>query len=144
MEHRWGKRIPVELPLRIDARPNSIVAAVARNVSLSGAYVETAARLLLFARLNVELEWVYWSRAEPYRIPAYAVRSDAGGVALEWCDFAPAPIRAMIAAEAERARGGCRSPEAFDSFPHGTAVARALVSARPPSPTTAERQFAVP
>ena len=37
----------------------------------------------------MELEWIYWKRAEHYRIPAHVVRADENGLGLEWCEFAP-------------------------------------------------------
>ena len=70
-----------------------------RNASLSGGYMKTAAIVRLGTQLHVELEWIYWNRAEHSRMPAYVVRSDENGVALEWCDFAPGWIALLISTQ---------------------------------------------
>jgi hypothetical protein len=89
MEHRWGERTLLDQPVRLDARPRLIAVGRLRNASLSGGYVETAGIMPLGIRLHVELEWIYWKRAEHCRIPAHVVRADENGLALEWCEFAP-------------------------------------------------------
>jgi hypothetical protein len=96
MEHRWGQRIPLGHLVRLDARPACMAFGVLRDASLSGGYVETAANVPVQARLHLELEWIYWSRAERCRIAAYVVRVDEHGIAVEWCDFAPASIGLLI------------------------------------------------
>jgi hypothetical protein len=36
------------------------------------------------------------SRAEPYRVSGYVARVDDGGLGVEWCEFAPPAIRALL------------------------------------------------
>lgn len=102
MEHRWGERIDLDLQVRLDARPGALATGQLRNVSLSGAYVRTAARIPPLTRLYLELERQCRSRGEPNRIPAYVSRADGQGVALEWCEFAPAAIHGLLADAAVR------------------------------------------
>jgi len=105
MEHRWGERVLMDQPARLDARPNLIAVGRLRNASLSGGYVETGASVPLGTRLHVELEWIYWSRTEQCRVPAYVVRSDENGLGLEWCDFAPRWIALVITAHSPTSYG---------------------------------------
>jgi hypothetical protein len=112
MEHRWGERVLLDHPARLDGRPNLIALGRLRNASLSGGYVETGAIVPLGIRLHLALEWIYWDRAEDYRVPAYVVRSDEKGLGLEWCDFAPRCIALLIThspTHCARYRPGCLS-----------------------------------
>lgn len=96
MEHRWGTRHSIGLPVRLDARPRVLAFARLLNASSSGAYVETRAAPPLMACVHVELDWGSFHRDEPHRIPAYVVRTDSAGIGLEWCDFAPMAILELI------------------------------------------------
>ena len=96
MEHRWGKRHAIDLPVRLDARPHVLALARLSDASSSGAYLKTRAAPPPMTRVHVELKLGSFRREEPYRIPAYVVRADDTGVGLEWCEFAPAPILALI------------------------------------------------
>jgi hypothetical protein len=105
MEHRWGERALLDQPVRLDARPGLIAVGRLRNASLSGGYVETAAIVPLGTRLHVELEWIYWKRAEHFRIPAYVVRADENGFGLEWCEFAPGWVTVLMSADSPTSCG---------------------------------------
>jgi len=48
----------------------------------------------MLSQVWVELNWD--RRNDSNRIAAYVVRTDQGGVGLEWCDFAPRAILALI------------------------------------------------
>ncbi len=113
MEHRWGVRHSIELPVRLDARPNRLTFGRLLNASSSGAYIETDAAPPLFSRVCVELEWGVFHRTESRRLAAYVVRHEEGGIGLEWQEFAPAAILELIerglaqdARERQRIRAG--------------------------------------
>ncbi|GEM_PF-817564 len=108
MEHRWGTRHPLDIVVRLNARPHLLAIGRLRDASSSGAYVETPAAPPLMSRIYVELDWGDFRRAEPSRIAAYVVRDDGAGIGLEWCDFAPLPIVALIEDKPERARSESR------------------------------------
>jgi PilZ domain len=98
MEHRWGERARVDVPVRLDAGPHSLVSGIIRNVSLSGAYLETRADLSPWTPVFVELPCGLLGRGEPPdRIRAYVIRRDRTGLALEWSEFAPEIVRTLIA-----------------------------------------------
>lgn len=94
MEHRWGGRHLLDLSVRLDGRPLLLTFARLKNASSSGAYVETRIALPMLSRVWIELDWD--RRDDSKRIAAYVVRTDQGGVGLEWCDFAPHAILALI------------------------------------------------
>ncbi len=97
MEHRWGERISVYVPVRLDARPRALAPGCIRNASLSGAYIETSARLPPGTLLAVELERLRLESHERCGLRACLVRQDARGIAVEWSEFAPGLIRALLA-----------------------------------------------
>ena len=90
MEHRWGSRKEISLPValhRPDAEP---VRARIENLSLSGAKLWTSAPLPRFARWEV--------RIGEHVVPAWIVRRIDHGVGVEWCDFAPPLIATILRA----------------------------------------------
>ena len=96
MERRWGRRL--EIGGRVQLRGvDGAVEGQLRNLSISGAFIETRLSLLPSTRLTVEWDVKWYGRTESCRIAAYVVRSDPSGIAVEWCDVAPQWIVAMLA-----------------------------------------------
>lgn len=97
MEHRWGFRNLLDMSVSLEGFPNLLALARLRNVSSSGAYIETGAAPPLDSRVLVELG----CRADPgggrCRVPAYVIRRDERGIGVEWCEFAPQPVLTLIA-----------------------------------------------
>jgi hypothetical protein len=91
MEHRWGTRRLCKARVQVSggrllSGPGSL-----RDISMSGAFLETALALPLFAELEIDvLRRDGSSRALGF--PAVVVRQDAGGVGIEWCDPNPGAI----------------------------------------------------
>ncbi len=97
MEHRWGVRHSLDVFVRLEGPPDSVMFARLRNVSSSGAYVETQAAPALDSRVLLELgRRPAGARDGRCRVPAYVVRRDERGIGVEWCEFAPQPILALI------------------------------------------------
>lgn len=97
MEHRWGVRLPIRLPVQIGADVSRLSRATMRDVSLSGAYIKTAPTSISRSPLLVRLDLHRLSAVEPLVMRAFTVRRDAAGIGVEWCEFAPDPIRALLA-----------------------------------------------
>jgi len=91
MDHRWGPRRACRAQVNVSARGGITGSGRLRDVSLSGAFLETAASLPLFAQLAISLVSADGS-AHPLDFPAVVVRQDAGGVGIEWCDPNPGSI----------------------------------------------------
>ena len=81
MEHRWGNRVPVRLDVRLVCRPLAIGTGNVRDVSVSGAFIETDLELPILAHVRVQ--------ASDFDIAAHVVRVDSNGVGVEWCALAP-------------------------------------------------------
>jgi hypothetical protein len=86
MEHRWGNRVAIDLPVRISAA-GLAGTGILRNLSASGAFIETALPLALLTKVRVQTP----RTASRRRTDAwgFVVRQDAPGVGIEWCEIAP-------------------------------------------------------
>jgi len=96
MEHRWGQRVGVDLPVRIAADPFPQRAGRLANLSASGAFIRTDAELRLLVRVVVVIETQPDSRREAPTIPGYVARKLGDGVGIAWCEFAPLEITRIL------------------------------------------------
>jgi hypothetical protein len=92
MEHRWGTRMELHVPAELWTADGVSTHASVRNASLSGAYLETPARVPLLSRVAIrplarEADW----------LDACVVRVEDGGIALEWLDPGLHSISALLA-----------------------------------------------
>lgn len=97
MEHRWGRRISVKIPVRLIPESEEPVIGETENVSISGALVQTTRSVRLWARLQVEVALPY-SEGLPERVAAHVIRKIRDGAAIEWCDLAPRAVRILLLA----------------------------------------------
>ena len=84
MEHRWGERIRLNLPVRLLSADFTCEGCVLRNASTSGAFIETEERFSVLKPVEVELP-------DGSLVPAYVVRRTARGVGVEWSE----PVEAI-------------------------------------------------
>lgn len=98
MEHRWGQRVAVHMAVRLEAHEPA--ANWLRDVSSSGAFVETMRHCPMYSLLHLEL--TVCGRAQT--VWAYVVRVCEDGIGIEWCNFAPPGIRRLLSAPADDAR----------------------------------------
>lgn len=89
MEHRCGDRRPTNLGVRLILPPREVLLGRIRDLSLSGAFVQTWRELPPMTRVLVELRAAQARKATRRRIEAFVVRNGATGVGIEWADFAP-------------------------------------------------------
>jgi hypothetical protein len=87
MEHRWGERLTIDVPVKLRSGCTPALAGYMCQVSISGALVATAAVMPLASRIEVELAGC--------DVPAWVVRREEGYLAVEWCELAPAPVLAL-------------------------------------------------
>jgi hypothetical protein len=102
MEHRWGNRVAVDLPVRLYATGLS-GSGILKNLSASGAYIETALPIAPLTTLRVEIPGGLDPRAKGSDAWGFAVRQDIQGVGVAWCDFAPLHAEDLQAARHSRA-----------------------------------------
>lgn len=105
MEHRWGQRINLDLGARLKCLPASLGFGRLRDVSLSGAFLETSLELQVCSRVDVTIEWVAsngWRVREV--LQGHVVRVDHDGVGIEWTELAPPGVCALLTDMAGLAR----------------------------------------
>jgi hypothetical protein len=76
MEHRWGARVTVDMPVRVRCRSGKFVDAHLVNISRSGALIHTEMTLARFAPVEIELQGC--------SVLSYVVRLLSDGVGVEW------------------------------------------------------------
>lgn len=83
MEHRWGQREDVSIPVRLrwHQRYGAATGEIS-NISQSGAWIETNAELPLLAPLDVDMLTAGGRGA----VAAYVVRKSSGGCGIEWSE----------------------------------------------------------
>ncbi len=103
MEHRWGERVAVDIPIRIGAPLFSAKRGRLTNVSLSGGFIKTQFAMRVLSRLHVVMEVPRRPKSDAVTIMAYVARKSEEGIGVEWCDFAPNAVAELIrTATAER------------------------------------------
>jgi hypothetical protein len=91
MEHRWGERLEVALPVRIRAPYGLVGSGLVTNFSVSGAFIATTLPVASLARVKVSFR--FGRRAARIMqlgsstFAAQVVRHNAAGFAVEWCEI---------------------------------------------------------
>jgi hypothetical protein len=91
MEHRYGVRRPCKLRVLVSTSGGMAGTGRLRNISMSGAFIETPLPLPMYAQLRVAALHGDGS-SHLLEFPAVVVRHDADGVGVEWGDATPARI----------------------------------------------------
>ncbi len=102
MEHRWGHRHEISRPVHLGT--GSGIAARGRicNVSISGAFVVAPLPVSLFSYVEVQFTAMLNGKRTFTCVEGQVVRKDATGFGVEWCEFAPEAVRALVAVPAFR------------------------------------------
>jgi hypothetical protein len=96
MEHRWGERIRVYIPVRLAEAALSRPLARIVNLSLSGACIEADHALRPLSRIAVILDSPFKPDGDTSPITAYVTRSSKNGAGVEWCEYAPLVITQLM------------------------------------------------
>ena len=88
MEHRWGRRQSTNLFVRFFASSGATGIGCVLNISSTGAFLATTARLRPLSLVYLEPAGATFWQIQSRRIAASVVREDASGVGLEWCEAA--------------------------------------------------------
>lgn len=96
MEKRWTVRTAVRLNVDLHYRDLEVVNCRARDISLSGAYIEVEE---LQPSVDLPLELIFKfgevGHYTKYRVPAKVMRSDGAGVGVMFKDIETASFRAL-------------------------------------------------
>lgn len=106
MEHRWGHRIAVDLPIRIAAADASLwKTGRLTNVSITGALIRSDSRFRLLSLVSVVIDSRTVNNSDSRRIAGYVARIDHHGIGLEWVErAAPAVVDLVRVSSSQRAR----------------------------------------
>jgi hypothetical protein len=96
MEHRWGHRREVSRAVHIGTRSGSVAQGRIANVSISGAYVVSPHPVSLFSYVQLQFTAMLHGKRTTTAIEGQVVRKDASGFGVEWSEFAPEPVRALM------------------------------------------------
>ena len=94
--HRWGRRVCLEVPVRLALGGRRMGHGLLRNVSISGALIETALELPVFTNLVVVLPTSSEAVPSSTELAACVVRRQEAAFAVEWRDMACPPIINLI------------------------------------------------
>ena len=94
-EMRFGQRVELQLPVKLEAGDGAIGTGILRDISISGALIETALELPVFTNLVVTLP-APGESAPPRTLAACVMRRCPTGVGIEWRDMACATLTALL------------------------------------------------
>ncbi len=97
-ERRWGQRIAVDFPVRLELARGRSAPGRMRNASISGALIECSVELPTFAQVRVEILVAADGLSEPILLPARVVRAEHPRLGVEWRDLAPEAYASLLQA----------------------------------------------
>jgi hypothetical protein len=98
MEHRWGERVRVSVPVRVSAHAFSGHTGRLTNLSVSGGHLQVDTELRLLSRVEIVVVLPYRSKHEAPAVQGYVTRKYRDGFGIEWCEFAPAVVADLLRA----------------------------------------------
>jgi len=113
MEHRWGKRIPAEIGVRISARLGMIGEGRILDLSVSGAWIRASLNLSVLARVMVVFDSAPARKHEALSIGAYVTRTSRGGFGVEWHELDPPSLSELLHPQAFPSSAGGGVPPRF-------------------------------
>jgi hypothetical protein len=103
MDNRLGERILIQRAIRlISTRPRAASIGRIVNLSRSGACVVDC-DLQLFSLVHVDFEPLEGPKHPDATITAYVTRVTDQGAGIEWCEFAPPVVAALLQTEMKTA-----------------------------------------
>lgn len=102
MEHRWGERVGVDIPVRITGHPFTVRTGRLSNLSVSGAFIRADVDVRPLSRILVAIELPQRPKSDAPMIPAFVARRLKDGIGIEWCEFKPPAINRLLQSSAAR------------------------------------------
>ena len=93
--HRWGQRIAVDIPVQVTASPLAAIQGHLKNLSLSGALLEMDYKLPLHAYIAISVKPPGMGDSAT-TVMARVIRQLKDSVGVEWCEFAPTPVKDLL------------------------------------------------
>jgi len=98
MEHRWGRRIAVDIPIQIAPLGSSLRGALLANFSVTGAFIKADFGLRVLSRVRIVFASTVQPQLEALSLAAYVARNNRHGVGVEWCELASPAVTALLRA----------------------------------------------
>lgn len=99
MEHRWGERLEVALPVRIRAPYGLVGTGLVINFSVSGAFIATTLPVAPLSQVKVTFptsrRLARKTQLSGSTFAAQVVRHNSAGFAVEWCEFGTEDVVAL-------------------------------------------------
>jgi hypothetical protein len=96
MEHRWGHRREISRSVQLETRSGVVAHGRITNVSISGAFIVSPLPLGLFSYVQVQFTAMLNGKRTPMTVEGQVVRKDEAGFGIEWSEFAPEAVRALV------------------------------------------------
>ncbi|HTD74854.1 MAG TPA: PilZ domain-containing protein [Steroidobacteraceae bacterium] len=95
LDHRWGERVRVNIPVRVHATSSSEANGCMKNLSLSGALMKSDCDLALHSLIELSIAM---PAPSPHTalIRAQVSRKIKEGFGIEWHEFAPNIIKELV------------------------------------------------
>ena len=100
IDHRWGQRFCINIPVQLTVQALSGIDARLKNLSLSGALLNSSFDLRVHSLIEVTLSASNWPRPAP--VNAYVTRKRNQDVGIEWCEFAHPAVKDLLRAPSLR------------------------------------------
>ncbi len=118
MEHRWGHRREVSRAVHLGTRAGVVARGRICNVSISGAFIVTPLPIRLFAYVRVRFSALLHGKRTIESVEGQVVRKNPEGIGIEWSEFAPEAIRALMKVPATHSTKPSHSHDERPGFPH--------------------------
>jgi hypothetical protein len=92
---RWGQRMSVDIPVQVAAQASPAIHGHLKNLSLSGAFMESDHELRLHSYIEISIKLPETGRSA-MRIMARVTRKFKDAVGVEWCEFAPNVVKDLL------------------------------------------------
>jgi hypothetical protein len=89
MEHRWGERIVVDIPVQVSVPPLVIGSGRITDISISGAWISGRFDLPPLARAFIVFDFSLGGARESLPLACFVARVRPEGMGVEWRELAP-------------------------------------------------------
>jgi hypothetical protein len=96
MEHRCGYRRAARLRVIVRGLHGAAAEGVVRDISASGAFIASSLPVRASAQIFVQFEYLQQFSRTRRAVAAEVVRCESNGFAIEWEDFSPPAVRALL------------------------------------------------
>jgi hypothetical protein len=116
IEHRWGVRVRVNIPVKVSARGSAGVDGCLKNLSLSGALIKADCELPLHTLIEITIKLS--PSLHPTVIKAHVSRKLNEEVGIEWCEFAPRAVKELLRSATIGSPSPSPAPSSNRTRPH--------------------------